>query len=84
VRRVSTAPSPDRFSPNSGGTAPLLGNTDSGHCACKAVHDRIQAVDKHIIFPTVKATARSRRWRSPYHIEQAPVGRAHLSGPRTV
>jgi hypothetical protein len=79
--RVSAALSPDRISPNSGSTAPLLGNTDSGHCAYKAAHDHIQAVDTHIIFPTAKATMRSWRWRSPYRIEQAPVGRAHLSRP---
>jgi hypothetical protein len=84
ARRVSTAPSPDRIAPNSGSTASLLGNTDSGHYACKAAHDRIQAVDTHIIFPTVRTTARSWRGRSPYHIEQAPVGRTHLSGSRTV
>jgi hypothetical protein len=57
VRRVSAAPSPDRFSPNSSSIAPLLGNTDSGHCICRTAHDRIRVVDTHEIFPTVKATA---------------------------
>jgi hypothetical protein len=84
ARQVNTAASPVRIAPNSGSTAPLLDNTDSGHCACKAAHDHIQVVDTHAIFPTMKATAGSGGWRSPYLIEQAPVSRAHLSGPRTV
>jgi hypothetical protein len=61
VQRVSAAPSPDRFSPNSGNTAPLLGNTDSGHCAGKAAHGSILAVDTHINFSIEKTTERS--WR---------------------
>jgi hypothetical protein len=69
TRRVSTAPTPVRIAPNSGSTTPLLGNTDSGHCACKTAHDRIQVVDTHVIFPTVKAATRGWRGRSPYHIE---------------
>jgi hypothetical protein len=54
-------PSPDRISPNSGSTAPLLGNTDSSHCACKAAHGHILAVDTHVNFPIEKTTERS--WR---------------------
>jgi hypothetical protein len=57
VRRVSAASPPVRIAPDSGSTAPLLGNTDSSHCACKAAHDRIQVMDTLIIFQTVKATA---------------------------
>jgi hypothetical protein len=56
-RRVSAATSPDRFPPNSGSTAPLLGNTDSGHCVYRMAHDRIRVVDTHEIFPTEKAAA---------------------------
>jgi hypothetical protein len=67
--RVSTSPMPIRIAPNSGSTAPLLGNTDSGHCACKTAHDRIQVEDTRVIFPTVKAATRGWRGRSPYHIE---------------
>jgi hypothetical protein len=61
AQRVSVAPSPDRFWPNSGSTVSLLGNTDSGHCACKAAHDHIEAVDTHANFPTEETTVRS--WR---------------------
>jgi hypothetical protein len=59
AQRVSTAPSPNRFSPNSGSTASLLGNTDSGHCAGKAAHGHILAVDTHINFSIERTTERS-------------------------
>jgi hypothetical protein len=37
----------------------LWGITDSGHCAYKAAHDHIKAVDTHTIFPTKKTTGKS-------------------------
>jgi hypothetical protein len=40
---------------------PLLGNTDSGHCADKAAHGHILAVDTHINFSIERTTERS--WR---------------------
>jgi hypothetical protein len=40
---------------------PLLGNTDNSHCAGKAAHGHILAVDTHINFPIVRTTERS--WR---------------------
>jgi hypothetical protein len=61
ARQDSSTPSRGRFPPNSGNTAPLLGNTDSGHCADKAAHGHIQAVDMHINFSIEKTTERS--WR---------------------
>jgi hypothetical protein len=59
--RVSAAPSPDRFSPNSGSTTLLLGNTNSGHYPGKAAHGHILAVDTHINFSIERTTERS--WR---------------------
>jgi hypothetical protein len=61
AQQVSTAPTPDRIAPNSGNTASLLGSTDSSHCACKAAHSNILAVDTHVNFPIEKTTERS--WR---------------------
>jgi hypothetical protein len=39
----------------------LLGNTDNGHCANKAAHNHILAVDTHINFSIERTTERS--WR---------------------
>jgi hypothetical protein len=61
AQRVSAAPSLDRFSPNSGSMASLLGNTDNGHYASKAAHGYILAVDTHINFSIERTTERS--WR---------------------
>jgi hypothetical protein len=61
AQRVSAAPSPDRFPPNSGSTASLLGNTNSGHCAGKATHSHILDADTHISFSIERTTERS--WR---------------------
>jgi hypothetical protein len=37
----------------------LLGNTDNGHCADKAAHGHILAVDTHINFSIKRTTERS-------------------------
>jgi hypothetical protein len=55
----------------------LLGNTDSSHCASKAAHDHILAVDTHINFPIERTTERSWRGRSPY----LSYNRLLLAGP---
>jgi hypothetical protein len=85
VRRDSSTPSPDRFSPNSGNTAPLFGNTGSGHYArlgctwpypgCRYAH---QLLDREDYGEELEMKI------SISLIEQAPVSRVHLSGPRTV
>jgi hypothetical protein len=62
VRRVSTASSPVRGpDPTMAARLPLLGNTDSSHCAGKVAHGHILAVDAHINFPIARTMERS--WR---------------------
>jgi hypothetical protein len=82
AQRVSIAPSPDRFSPNSGNTAPLLGNTDSGHCArqgCTRPYPGYRYA--HQLLDREDYGEELEMKISISLIEQAPVGRAHLSGP---
>jgi hypothetical protein len=85
VQRVSAAPSPDRFPLNSGNTAPLLGNTDSGHYArqgCTRPYPGYRYA--HQLLDREDYGEELEMKISISLIEQAPVGRVHLSGTRTV
>jgi hypothetical protein len=62
-----------------------LGNTDSGHCADKAAHGHILAVRYvHQLLDREDYREELEMKISISLIEQASVGWAHLSGPRTV
>jgi hypothetical protein len=62
-----------------------LGDADGGRCACWAAHDRIQVADTHINFLIREDYGEELETKiSTSFIEQAPVGWAHLSEPRTL
>jgi hypothetical protein len=74
ARRVNEVPSPvSGYWPNSDSTSSTVRNTDSSHCAGKAAHDHILAVDTHINFSIEDYRKELERKIAVSVAEKAPV-----------